>query len=130
MLSLISLLLSLAALVVLAAPARAADHSPAVRASMPSTVPAPSHAESKPPRVVREHASTSTSDASSSDKVNINTADVKTLMTLPGVSRKTAQQIVAYRDEHGAFKKASELRKVDGVGETVWEKNRRRIVTK
>jgi competence protein ComEA len=64
------------------------------------------------------------------DKVNINTADVKTLMTLTGVGRKVAEKIVEYRDNHGPFKKADELRKVDGVGNGVWEKNRERVVIK
>jgi len=63
-------------------------------------------------------------------KVNINTADVKSLMTLSGVGRSLAEKIVKYRDEHGAFKKATDLRKVDGVGEALWEKNRERIVVK
>jgi competence protein ComEA len=60
-------------------------------------------------------------------KVNINTADVKGLMTLTGVSRKVAERIVAYRDDRGPFKKADEIRKVEGVGNGVWEKNRERI---
>ena len=64
------------------------------------------------------------------DKVNINTADVKALMTLTGVGRKVAERIVEYRDNHGPFKKADELRKVEGVGTGLWEKNRDRIVTK
>jgi competence protein ComEA len=63
-------------------------------------------------------------------KVNINTADVKALMSLTGVGRGLAEKIVKYRDEHGAFKKATDLRKVDGVGDALWEKNRERIVVK
>ena len=64
------------------------------------------------------------------DRVNINTADVKALMTLSGVGRSLAEKIVKYRDEHGEFKKATDLRKVDGVGDALWEKNRARIVVK
>ena len=63
-------------------------------------------------------------------KVNINSADVKELMTLTGVGRKVAEKIVEYRDNHGPFKKADEVRKVEGIGTGVWEKNRDRIVTK
>ena len=119
-------------LVLFTTPAAASDpSSPPVRSSVPSHVTAPHHAEPKPARVTGERASTSDgSEKSSAEKVNINTADVKMLMTLPGVNRKVAQQIVAYREEHGPFKRARELRKVEGVGDTVWEKNRRRIVTK
>jgi len=64
------------------------------------------------------------------DKININTADVKALMTLTGVGRSLAEKIVKYRDEHGQFKKPNDLRKVDGVGDSLWEKNRERIVVK
>jgi competence protein ComEA len=64
------------------------------------------------------------------DKININTAGVKDLMTLSGVGRSLAEKIVKYRDEHGLFKKPNDLRKVDGVGAALWEKNRERIVVK
>jgi competence protein ComEA len=63
-------------------------------------------------------------------KVNINTADVKDLMKLQGVGRSLAEKIVQYRDAHGPFKKATDLRNVEGVGDGLWEKNRERIVVK
>ena len=73
----------------------------------------------------------STSVAAAVDaKVNINTADVKELMTLQGVGRSLAEKIVQYRDTHGLFKKAVDLRKVEGVGDALWEKNRTRVVVK
>jgi competence protein ComEA len=59
--------------------------------------------------------------------VNINAADLKELMTLTGVGRKVAQRIVAYRDAHGPFRKADDVKKVEGVSDAVWEKNRARI---
>ena len=62
--------------------------------------------------------------------VNINTADVKELMKLEGVGRRVAEKIVEYRDSHGPFKKPEELRKVEGIGSGLWEKNRPRIVIK
>ena len=64
------------------------------------------------------------------DPVNINTADVKELMRLEGIGRKVAERIVQYREAHGPFKKAEELRRVEGVGSGVWERNRSRIVVK
>jgi len=62
--------------------------------------------------------------------VNINTADVKELMKLEGFGRRVAEKIVEYRDTHGPFKKPEELRKVEGVGSGLWERNRARIVIK
>ncbi|HEV8641128.1 MAG TPA: helix-hairpin-helix domain-containing protein [Methylomirabilota bacterium] len=64
------------------------------------------------------------------DKVNVNTADVKDLMTLSGVGRKVAEKIVEYRQAHGPFKKPEELRKVEGIGAALWERNRDRIIIK
>ena len=62
--------------------------------------------------------------------VNINAADVKELMTLSGVGRKVAQRIVAYREAKGPFKRADDVKKVEGVSDAVWEKNRTRIAVR
>lgn len=63
-------------------------------------------------------------------KVNINTGSVKDLMTLAGVGKKVAEKIVEYRGAHGAFKRAADVRKVEGLGEALWERNKDRIVVK
>lgn len=63
-------------------------------------------------------------------RVNINAADVKELMTLTGVRRKVAQRIVAYREANGPFKKADDVKRVEGVSDEVWEKNRTRIAVR
>jgi competence protein ComEA len=49
--------------------------------------------------------------------VNINTADQATLETLPGVGPVTAQAILDWRTENGAFTSVDELLEVDGIGE-------------
>jgi competence protein ComEA len=64
------------------------------------------------------------------DTVNINTADVKALMTLDGVGRRLAEKIVEYRTAHGPFKKPEEVRRVEGLGAGLWARNRNRIVVK
>ena len=86
---------------------------------------APSPAVSAPPSHTENPAATATGAP-----VNINTADVKELMKLEGVGRRVAEKIVEYRDSHGPFKKPEELRKVEGIGSGLWEKNRTRIVIK
>ena len=73
---------------------------------------------------------TITASAPVGGKVNINTASVKDLMTLDGVGKKVAEKIVEYRGAHGAFKKAADLRKVEGLGDALWERNKDRIVVK
>lgn len=73
---------------------------------------------------------TASPTAGADTKVNINTASAKELMTLSGVGAKVAERIVAYREANGPFKKADELKKVEGVGKGLLERNRERIVTK
>jgi competence protein ComEA len=50
-------------------------------------------------------------------KVNINTASVEQLATLPGVGEKLAARIVEYRQKSGGFKSPQELMNVKGIGE-------------
>ena len=50
-------------------------------------------------------------------KVNLNTASVEQLTTLPGVGPKLAARIVEYRQKSGAFRSTQELMNVKGVGE-------------
>ncbi len=53
--------------------------------------------------------------------VNINTASVEELSTLPGIGAGTAQKIVAYRKAH-KFKSTSDLMEVKGIGSKKYEK--------
>jgi competence protein ComEA len=50
-------------------------------------------------------------------KVNLNTASVEQLTTLPGVGPKLAARIVEYRQKSGAFRSTQELMNVQGIGE-------------
>jgi competence protein ComEA len=57
------------------------------------------------------------SRATASAPVNLNTATLAQLQTLPGVGASTAQRILDYRQKNGPFKKIEELMNVKGVGE-------------
>lgn len=50
-------------------------------------------------------------------RVNLNRATVEELQAIPGIGPVIARRIVAYRDEHGAFREPRELMEVSGVGE-------------
>nr|WP_307831354.1 ComEA family DNA-binding protein [Nucisporomicrobium flavum] len=53
--------------------------------------------------------------------VNLNTATLADLDTLPGVGPVLAQRILDARDAQGGFKAVSDLRKVDGIGDARFE---------
>ena len=55
-------------------------------------------------------------------KVNINTASVEQLTSLPGVGPSLAQRIVEYRTKSGSFKNVQELMNVRGIGEKSFQK--------
>lgn len=50
-------------------------------------------------------------------EVDVNTADVKALVKLPGIGKVTAERIVAERTENGHFRDMKDLQKrVNGIG--------------
>jgi competence protein ComEA len=51
--------------------------------------------------------------------VNINTATSAQLEELPGVGPVTAESIIAFRTEHGAFSSVEELLDVSGIGDAI-----------
>jgi competence protein ComEA len=65
--------------------------------------------------------------AAAAGPVNINTASVEQLTELNGIGDAKAKAIVAYRDEHGAFKSVDQLANVKGIGLKTVEKNREMI---
>ena len=79
---------------------------------------------------VAESSASSAAVSEAHDKININTASAKELQKLDGVGRSVAERIVHYREVHGPFKRGEDLRKVEGIGAGLWERNRDRIVVK
>lgn len=55
-----------------------------------------------------------------SDKININTADQKTLESLPGIGEKRAADIISYREANGGFKNISEIKNIKGIGDSIY----------
>ena len=57
-----------------------------------------------------------TSGGATTTLVNLNEATAAQLDTLPGVGPVTAQAILAWRDQNGAFTSVSQLQEVTGIG--------------
>lgn len=55
------------------------------------------------------------------EQINLNTADKAKLQELNGIGDKKADQIIAYRQEHGDFKKIEDLQEVSGFGEKTFQ---------
>ncbi len=60
-------------------------------------------------------------------KININTANVAQLSTLPRIGVKIGNRIINFRKKHGKFKRIEEIMKVKGIGEKVFQKIKSRI---
>lgn len=54
-------------------------------------------------------------------KVNLNTATVAQLDTLPGVGPVLAERIIAHRDRQGGFRSVGDLRQIEGIGDARYE---------
>lgn len=59
--------------------------------------------------------------------VNLNTAGLEELCTLPGIGEVKAQAIIDYRQENGPFMSLEEITNVKGIGAKTLEKIRHRL---
>ncbi|KPL87989.1 hypothetical protein SE16_10775 [Ardenticatena maritima] len=78
----------------------------------------PAQGEADAPPVVSSGSGAPSGQASAaSGLVNINTATVAELDTLPGIGPSIAQRIIDYREQNGAFQTVDELKNVKGIGD-------------
>lgn len=93
-------------------------------------VPTQDETAAQPPAVVSEPARSvgvelgaggETAVAAPSSLVNINSADVAELDTLPGIGPSTAEKIVEYRETNGPFATIDEITSVSGIGPAKFE---------
>lgn len=60
--------------------------------------------------------------------VNVNTATVEQLTTLPGIGESLATRIIAYREENGKFNTIEDIKNVSGIGDSKYE-NIKNLIT-
>ncbi len=68
--------------------------------------------------------------SSNSEIININTATKEELKKLPSVGDVTADKIIAYREKNGGFKTIEDIKKVDRIGESTFNKLKDKIDVK
>ena len=66
--------------------------------------------------------------ASTTERVNINTATLDQLQQLPGIGASKAQAIIEYRETSGLFAQPEDLKNVSGIGDKTFEKLASHIV--
>lgn len=60
-------------------------------------------------------------------KININTATAAELDTLSGIGARKAATIVEFREANGRFSRIEEIKKVHGIGEKLFQRNKDRL---
>ncbi len=65
---------------------------------------------------------TGTYNVNSADLININTATLEQLDSLPGIGPTTAQKIIDYRTTHGPFQRIEDIMNVSDIGPSTFEK--------
>lgn len=69
-------------------------------------------------------------ETAASGLVNINTADIAQLCTLPGIGESRAADIIAYREVQGGFAACEDIMQVPGIKESVYSKISSKITVK
>lgn len=54
--------------------------------------------------------------------ININNADVKELTSISGIGESRATAIIMYREQHGKFKRIEDIKNVDGIKDSLFQK--------
>ncbi len=70
-----------------------------------------------PTRALYEATITPMIKNSTGEKINLNTADIEELQSLPGIGEKKAKDIIHFRETNGGFSDVADLLDIPGFGE-------------
>lgn len=70
----------------------------------------------------KDEVQSSAQNSPNDGKVDINTADASTLMTLPGIGESKANSIIKYRESKGRFNSCEDLKNITGIKDGVYNK--------
>ena len=62
--------------------------------------------------------------------INLNTASIQELTTLPGIGEALATRIIEYREQNGKFNDVEDIKNVSGIGDSKYESIKDLICTK
>ena len=102
--------------------AQAAPGTPGSGSALPDV-------SAKPPELPGASASSGSKEAPAGGRININTATLDELDTLPGIGPALAQRIIDHRSEHGPFSTPADIMDVKGIGESKFNAIRDLITT-
>ena len=77
-----------------------------------------------------EPAEAGAEDSSDNRLININTATLAQLCTLPGIGESKAADIISYREEHGSFVSCEDIMQVSGIKENIYNRISDKITVK
>lgn len=72
----------------------------------------------------RERETERKSGSETDGRININTATMEMLCTLPGIGESRARDIIAWREKHGGFSRPEQIMEVSGIKQAVYDKIR------
>jgi len=63
-------------------------------------------------------------------RLDINSAGLKELEALPGIGKKTAEKIIAYREKLKGFKSVEQLKEVEGISVSKYDRIKLKVTVK
>lgn len=79
------------------------------------------------PQIIAQSGLGNNNGSTENDKININTASLQELDSLPGIGPVTAQRIIDYRNKNGPFKSIDEIKNVNRIGDKIFEQIKDKI---